>query len=369
MSVSVFPGFGKKKVGKVEYFGGNWNKITENFVSCLTAFDVNMNFPSGSYNMCFNAGKANLMLSLENSMTIGLEFKTKYSLNNISFYAFSYNYDYKPADTEKSDNIAKIGFNQATVGAAKDYTLESEKNIVFACFRGSGTINHDIYQKVKDVRQVLIDDQEIALKNKVFEKELKEAVGSASYMFPVYGFLKMKVAGQSIANETNIDLSQPVLTNNISLKDDAELKVKTTQHININAKAGKPVIFSLSDITGILDPESITEQSDNKAVIKVCNSDNLIEAAETVTLKKDDSNSLSISKNNLEINIKAGGTKVFTMNTNSIELKKSDNKNLKIESSMISAVNGKLKVTNTGLTVDKSNFTLTSADIPDGDLF
>ena len=175
MSVSVFPGFGKKKVGKVEYFGGNWNKITENFVSCLTAFDVNMNFPSGSYNMCFNAGKANLMLSLENSMTIGLEFKTKYSLNNISFYAFSYNYDYKPADTEKSDNIAKIGFNQATVGAAKDYTLESEKNIVFACFRGSGTINHDIYQKVKDVRQVLIDDQEIALKNKVFEKELKEA--------------------------------------------------------------------------------------------------------------------------------------------------------------------------------------------------
>ena len=93
---------------------------------------------------------------------------------------------------------------------------------------------------MKDVRQVLIDDQEIALKNKVFEKELKEAVGSASYMFPVYGFLKMKVAGQSIANETNIDLSQPVLTNNISLKDDAELKVKTTQHININAKAGKP---------------------------------------------------------------------------------------------------------------------------------
>ena len=93
-------------------------------------------------------------------------------------------------------------------------------------------------------------------------------------------------------------------------------------------KAGKPVIFSLSDITGILDPESITEQSDNKAVIKVCNSDNLIEAAETVTLKKDDSNSLSISKNNLEINIKAGGTKVFTMNTNSIELKKSDNKKI-----------------------------------------
>ena len=352
----------KQKSSKISLFGED--SFGCDFITNLTTFDVTMDYPSASYNMSFSALKGTVNLSLDTSYSAGLEFKTSYNLINFSMFPTSWGCYYKPGNTEKSNDIAQVAYSAGNFGASKNYTVRTAKNINFVCLNKIQAAAQGIRKDCEDIQEAVTNDHKISLRNTNFNNAVSDALTlTRTMLFPVWIFSQKAV---NTINTMAADI-QPNLLQNAKNKQNVNLNVITTKHIDISAKTpGESVIFSIADEGNHVNPNHAV--GTNKAEIKLNDQQVTVEAKEEVSIQHDADYRIQITKDNdnTKIKISAGSNTAITVCSDKIELK--ENNNTVTISNNELKMNNCLTCSNTAFEFSKNNLTIASINLSDSEV-
>lgn len=350
--ISWLPSDTKEKSSKVSLLG------KDEFLKNLSTFDVTMDYPSASYNMSFSALKGTVNLSLDTAYSAGLEFKTSCNIINFSIFPISLGCYYKPGNIEKSNDIAQVAYSAGNFGASKNYTLRAAKNINFVCLKKADA-RVGIRKDCEDIQNKVAEDHKKSLRNTSFDNAVSEALTfSNTALFPYWIFTEEAV---NTVNNMAANI-QPNLMQVANNKDNPNLNVITTKHIDISAKTtGKSVIFSIADERNHVAPNH--EIGTNKAEIKLNDQKVTVEAKDEVSIQHDADYRIQLTKDNrkAKIKISAGNNTAITVCSNNIELKKY-NKTVTISNNALK-MGSCLKCSNTAFKFSNNNLTTVSVSL------